>query len=710
MENQVSTPETQMHFLDYWRVIRSRKEIVIAVAILVILSGVAYTFMQPQMYEAQSRIRVSQGSPDIDVFSSEYSSYYNAFFLKTQYEIILSKPILYKVVDNLSLSEKWGKELYDDPAAMSKKMAMTRLRNSLSVFQFRDTSLIAITVRSQDPNEASIIANEMAAVYRDERISARRREVKRGLDALRNELQKQQQRVDQAEERLEVIREENELSFMSAGIKIEKIRLQRLESDRINARVDMLTRKARLDELRSLSEADLLNASAYIVNDTSVNKLRSQLLDSEVSLRLLREDYGENHPDVKRLKAGIEELKSKLTDALNGLITGVESDYQVAKTRYETLSEELAVVKQSDIQTEKDKILPFYKAERELNIQRSILDALQARVVQEGIQMEVPGTPVELVDPAEPNMRPVSPNMRLNIIMSAALGILSGLALAYFLEYLDTSVKTIDDVEKYLGVPVIGVIPQKVKPLIEEGPEAAYAEAYRVLRTNLLFTSKGKAGGAFAVMSGGVGEGKSTTLANIAYICAQMGDKVLVVDSDLRRPVQHSIHGMSNRFGLTNLLMRDVPIEETIKQTKIPNLHFLASGRLPRSALGILDSQRVKELISNLKARYDYVFFDTPPVVGISDASILASEVDGVMLVVQYRKYPRMISLRAKQMIENVGGNILGVILNNINIMRDDYYYYYHSYYSQYYSSEESLPEPSKKVTVENRERKINQG
>jgi len=206
------------------------------------------------------------------------------------------------------------------------------------------------------------------------------------------------------------------------------------------------------------------------------------------------------------------------------------------------------------------------------------------------------------------------------------------------------------------------------------------------------FANKGIGAGAFAVVSGGVGEGKSTTLFNLAYICAQLGDKVLIVDSDLRRPVQHTILNMSNRFGLTNVLMRDVPIEETIKPTSIPNLHFLPSGKLPRSSLGLLNSQRMRELVKNLKARYDYVFFDSPPIMGVTDASILASEVDGVLLVVQYRKYPRIISSRAKRMIENVGGNLLGVVLNNINILRDDYYYYYHSYYSHYYQSDESKP------------------
>jgi capsular exopolysaccharide synthesis family protein len=244
------------------------------------------------------------------------------------------------------------------------------------------------------------------------------------------------------------------------------------------------------------------------------------------------------------------------------------------------------------------------------------------------------------------------------------------------------------------------VIPQKVRPLIEEGPDSPHAESYRVLRTNIQFGTKGLSGGAFAVASGGVGEGKSTTLFNLAYICAQQGDKVLIVDSDLRRPVQHTILGMSNRFGLTNVLIRDVPIEEAIKPTSVTNLHFLPSGKLPSSSLGILDSQRMRELVKNLKARYDYVFFDSPPIVGVSDASILCSEVDGVLLVVQYRKYPRTMSTRAKRMIENVGGNIVGVVLNNINILRDDYYYYYHSSYTHYLQSSESSPEAEPTVAT----------
>ncbi|MGD9874792.1 MAG: GumC family protein [Kiritimatiellia bacterium] len=687
--------EAQLHFLDYWRVIRSRKEVILAVTLLVVLTGTGVTFMLPKKYAATARILVRQDATDIDVFERQLNSAYNPFFLRTQYEIIRSKPILNEVIRNLNLEEIWGKRFTDGERALSREETYEVLNGSISVAQARDTSLIEISVYSTDAQESARIANEVANVYRDHRLQAKRREIKSAIDALQNEMKKQQDKVDEVENRVETIREELGVSVIDRGVSVDKIRLSQLEADRLAANVDRVVRKARYEQLINLEGEDLLNASAYIVNDPALSRIRSDLVNTEVNLKLALETYGANHPEVKRLVAGRDELKQQLKNALAGLKKGLEADYAVAREKYEALEMALGEARVEDIESSRDKFLPFEKAQRELDVQRSILEALQARIAQEGISLEVPRTAVEVVDPAEPPLRAASPNVFMNILLSLFVGLGAALGLAYFIEYLDTSVKTVDDVERSMGLPVLGVIPQKVRPLIEEGPDSPHAEAYRVLRTNMQFAAK-VPGGAYAMVSGGVGEGKSTTLFNLAFVCAQLGDKVLIVDSDLRRPVQHTILGMSNRFGLTNVLMRDVPIEETIKATSVPNLHFLPSGKLPRSSLGLLDTQRLRELVKNLKSRYDYVFFDSPPVMGVSDASILVSEMDAVLLVIQYRKYPKMISSRAKQIIENVGGKLIGVVLNNINIMRDDYYYYYHSYYSHYYApGEEAQPEPA---------------
>jgi capsular exopolysaccharide synthesis family protein len=304
--------------------------------------------------------------------------------------------------------------------------------------------------------------------------------------------------------------------------------------------------------------------------------------------------------------------------------------------------------------------------------------------------VELPKTMmVQIVDRAKEGLRPVRPNKPLNIALGIVIGLVVGVGLAFFIEYLDTSVKTIDDVERSLQSPVLGVIPQNVSLLIEEGPESPHAEAYRVLRTNLLFSRKDDKLNSIAVVSAGAGEGKSTTVFNLACVFAQSGQRVLIVDSDLRRPTLHKMLHVSNSIGLTNYLLKQNTLEEVIQTTKVDSLDFLASGKLPSSSLGILSSAQMKNLISELKQRYDYVFLDSPPIMGVSDASILASEVDMTLQVIQYRRYPQPMNIRAKQLIEKVGGNLVGIVLNNINMSQDESYYYYSGYYHDYYSRNE---------------------
>jgi len=302
-------------------------------------------------------------------------------------------------------------------------------------------------------------------------------------------------------------------------------------------------------------------------------------------------------------------------------------------------------------------------------------------------EMNMPRTAmVTITDHAEIAQYPVRPKKSLNIALGVVIGLVVGVGLAFFIEYLDTSVKTIDDVERTLQAPVLGVIPQNVGFLLEEGAESPHAEAYRVLRTNLLFSRKDDKLNTIAVVSAGAGEGKSTTVMNLATVFAQNGARVVIVDSDLRRPTLHKMLRVTNSIGITNYLLKQNSLEEVIQTSSLPTLDFMASGKLPSSSMGVLSSTQMRNLINELKARYDYVFFDSPQIMGVSDASILASEVDLTLQVIQYRRYPQPMNIRAKQMIEKVGGNLMGIVLNNINMSQDESYYYYSGYYHEYYS------------------------
>ncbi len=690
MSNEPAQQSGTLHFLDYWRVIRSRKEIVLAVAILVVLTGTVYTLMLPNIYASSVRISVSEDVPEINPFAGQQSYYstYNPYFLRTQFEILTSKPILYEVINRLNLQEEWGREGEKLPRETAHKILM----NSVNVYQQRDTSLIVISVKRDNPDEAAAVANELAEVYRDSRLDLAMKSARGAIDKIDEALKEQIRRVEDAEERVQGIRETLGIATIGGegSVDVEEMRMQQLEGDRLMAQEQMIEKKGLLDILEGLNDKDLVEQASYITFDQFVMSTIQQLQDIDVQLSSLDADYGANHPEVRRYKLQKEKLEESLKRHLQSLRNGLLTEYRIAKNKFESLDAALASVKTDTIEAQGAKYRPYRNAMADLETERFIYNQLKAKHRQEIITLEVPRNPVDIIDVAEANRRPVSPNLFMNVLMSIFVGLGAGVGLAYFIEYLDTSVKTADDVERILGLPVLGLIPQKVRPLIEEGPDSEHAESYRVLRTNLAFTEGGSHRGAFSVLSGGAGEGKSTTCFNLAYVSAQQGEKVLLIDADLRRPVQHTILGVSNRFGLTNVLLRDVPVEEAIKATSVPNLHFLPSGRLPRTSLGVLDPKRIGELIASLKTKYDVVLIDTPPLVGISDSSIIAKETDGAIIVVQYRKYPREMLAKAKTMIEALGVNVIGAVLNNINVMRDDYYYYYHSYYSDYYHSSQS--------------------
>jgi polysaccharide biosynthesis transport protein len=415
--------------------------------------------------------------------------------------------------------------------------------------------------------------------------------------------------------------------------------------------------------------------------------LLSRLIEYRQTYVGLTQDLTETNPDLQRIKSVMEETQKQIEERVNGVLDALFTQVGVHETTYNGLTQQLEAAKAVDWEASPT-YRPYFNLKRELDLEEKILDNINFRIVQETLDQALYSetSMVRITDPAEPGVGHVRPDMTLNLALGIIVGLIMGVGLAFFIEYLDTSVKTIDDVERALQAPVLGVIPQNVGALIDEGPESPHAEAYRVLRTNLLFSRKNNNTNSITVVSGGAGEGKSTTIINLATVFAQSGQRILLVDSDLRRPSLHKYLNVSNSIGLTNLLLKQNSLEEVIQTTNLPTLNFLPSGKLPSSSMGILNSLQMKEFVETVKKTYDFVFFDSPPIMGVSDASILASSVDMTLLVVQYRKYPQAMTLRAKQMVEKVGGNLLGVVLNNINISQDSYYYYYSGYYYDYYS------------------------
>jgi len=688
--------ESKLHFLDYWRIIRIRKTVILAVFLLVVLTTTAVTFILPESYASTVRIAVEKDTSDImPLMGYPTAGQYDPYFIQTEFEKIRSKKVLYRVIEELDLNNKW-KDRYNNGVPLKNTEAYAILNSVVDVRQTRNTTLIEIRVYSdakdKPAEEASLIAQKIAEVYRLTRVELRQEMSKSGIKALEEERAKQDDKVKEAQ--AEVDRLKKKLNVPDIGQEgitstLEPETVRRLEGERItvqatyNGLAEMLNK---LKELKEKGRNELRRALPSAYPDAELAKLLQDLWATEARLAQLKQTLGPENVELKSWAAMQADLSTKVNERVEGILSGLEVRVAAAKAQLGSLADEVQAAKRKDAEMT-EQYRPYFMAKRELDNLQRVRDAVILRILQETVDAKLPKTAiVEIIDKAEPGLRPVRPNIALNITLGVLVGLLVGVGLAFFIEYLDTSVKTIDDVERALQAPVLGVIPQNVGSLIQEGPESPHAEAYRVLRTNVLFSRKDDTANTLTVVSGGAGEGKSTTVFNLATVFAQNGQRVLLVDSDLRRPSLHKMLNVSNAVGLTNYLLRQNSLEEVIQTTPVPTLDFMPSGKLPSSSLGILNSAQMKEFVQEAKRRYDFVFFDSPPIMGVSDASILASEVDLALLVIQYRKYPQAMTLRAKHMVEEVGGTLLGVVLNNINISQDSYYYYYSGYYYDYYS------------------------
>jgi capsular exopolysaccharide synthesis family protein len=373
----------------------------------------------------------------------------------------------------------------------------------------------------------------------------------------------------------------------------------------------------------------------------------------------------------------------------------METRLELARTTQAAMEDRLAAAR-DEFTKRKNEGSDYTDAKYRYLEAKRLLEAARQRYDTETMQQEMTPVVAKVWEQAEPALSPGKPKVFWYMMLSAAFGLGLGTGLAFFLEYLDTSVKSLEDVERFLGVPVLAVIPKNVGILMHQKGDSPDAEAYRILRTNIEFNRKNPDANTLTLISGGPGEGKSTTLFNLAYTCAKGGYSVLVVDADLRRPSQHRLFGVENTVGLSNYLTSNMSFEEVVRSTGVENLSFIPSGQLPRDAVGILNSQRMTDLIRNTKMRYDLVMFDSPPILGVSDGAVLASEVDLSIMVIEHRRFPRSMLQRVKQAVLNVGGNLLGVVLNKVDARHDSGYGYYGNYYD-YYSTqngEEQRPQP----------------
>ncbi|HBJ83505.1 MAG TPA: hypothetical protein DDZ88_06475 [Verrucomicrobiales bacterium] len=683
--------EFQKHAMDTWQVVKNRIGLITLCFILIFAAAAILTYIMPRKYRGHVEMTIERITQDINVFDRNRgdSLAFTQEYIKTQFETITKPSTLYPVIQSLDLAKRW--EL------PSRQAALAKLRANLETQSMLRSDFVSIDYYDQDSQLAANIANEIAKSYMEQRNNIETEKKQKALTVLQQQISDQEELRRLAQVRSQEARRKAGIVgdwIAGGGSSLNPGGEMRSEKDSMVisreqalmlADQDTLTLQAEIDEIGKLSIEELiarasglkLDNPSLASNTTEYNKLIVQREG------LMNAGMGRRHPNVESLSSQIDKLKTFIEAEARAHVQGLQNRLDGAKRKrdsFQTYNDDA----KKELQDMQSLYNEYKTAKDEVTYLEDLLVKMRSRFFEEKAGIELVKSPATIYAEAEPEGKPAKPNVPLHLALGGVLGLMFGLGLAFFLEYMDTTVKSLDDVERHLGVPVLAVVPKGVGVLHRSSGFNPDAEAYRILRTNIEFNRKSPDANCFSVVSGGAGEGKSTTMVNLAYVCAQGGYNVLLIDADLRRPSLHHHFDVSHATGLTNYLTTDISLEDVVIRTQVENLFFLPSGLLPADSAGLLNSQRMVDLIADVKSRFDLVLIDSPPILGVSDASVLANEADMTMIVVQHRKLPRHMLMRVKQSVENAGGKVVGVVLNNVDLRSDAQYQYYTSYYTYY--------------------------
>jgi capsular exopolysaccharide synthesis family protein len=677
---------------DLIRVLRLRLPLIALLVGLVFVTTMAVTAFLPRWYLATTKVRVEKPESDVKLFQVQGSSAYDPYFLQDQFKIMQNEKILYPVIEKLGLNTRLAAAAGAPGATLTPDLTYKYILNKmLRVESQRSSSLIDINVYAQEPVMAAEIANEVARVYSEDRIAQATSQQTEGMAQLRKELALQEAAVSKQRDAVEKLRKDLNISGVDLNVKYSDMEietLRQMQNSLIALRVDAIGRKTRWERFRSIPLEDRMGlVNSELIPDQNIQNLLQAYLIADQKVTQLKARLGEAHPDLVAAIENRAKIKEQLEALLRGYESGLESAYKEAEARVDELESQLAKAKIDQILSARDRMRPFEEAAQRLEDETRLYTTLRLTLRQREIDFQVPKRTIEILNTAEPARRPSKPSFLLNSILSVVFGLVLAVGVALTLECFDTSLRDVADIEERLKIPVLGVIPHDRDPMGSGRDEPEEAEPYRVLHTNLNLAAKPGQPLVLVVFSAGPAEGKSTTLCRLAHMMGAYGERVLLVDADLRRPAQHRLANCPRAPGLSDVLAGKCDIESAIRRSVAPGTDLLTSGGMPGFTLSLLYANRLRDLLATLRGRYERILVDSPPIIGVSDSSLLAGIADGAILLIQHRRNPASMVLRAQQVIVGLKTPILGAVLTQVPRGSGEDYGYYTQAYSYYSGS-----------------------
>jgi succinoglycan biosynthesis transport protein ExoP len=580
------------------------------------------------------------------------------------------------------------------------------LRGNLTVEPVERTSLVVIRYRHSDPEIAMKVSDTLARVFIYNDLQRETQGYQTGSTMLANQIAELQLKIRQGEERLLNYKNSNDLPISTVkGVDLTGERVGAYSAQLLAAEGDRKKAQAAYEAAKSSPDVWSI---PEVQENKGVQRLREKIQDLEEKRSALLEKYTTEWPEVKTVDAQIKQVKVQLDNAPREIITSLKLTYDAALSKEQQLKRDY-IGSRGEAQGQGRAAIELGNISQELETNKQLYQTLYQKQNELNLTSSNSAGNVSIATPARLPKSAVGPARSRNIVVAFLLSLGIGIGLAFLLDYLDDTLKSIEDVDRYIHLPALALIPalrnerallkSKNQPPSDEKESTALsliedvrspvAEAYRHLRTSLLLSSAGQPPKTILVTSSQPSEGKTTTAVNTAVMLAQTGAEVLIIDCDLRRPRVHSHFNLANGQGVTNYLSGDTDTDALLQTyDKLPNLKIMTSGPVPPNPAELLGSDEMRKLLYAMSERFTHIIVDSPPAISFTDASILSTMVDGVMLVVHGGKSSRAVVRRAKQQLLDIGAHIYGIVLNNVKLEGNASYYYY-GYYSSYYESDE---------------------
>jgi len=728
---------------DYLRIIYRGRWIVLFSFLVVFTGTVYYTFTTDPVYDATTTLIIDKSNA-MENALFDFNSFGNqSTHISNQIEIIKSRTIAERVIKRMELSNvRDSLSLFhpnDDGEYLTLREMAQIIRENMEVINKKETDIIEITYSAPSAFEAAYTVNAIAQEYADASVEFNQGELKDLRKFLEEQLRKKGQELTSSEELLRDYQERERVASLDEETSELITRLSAVEAEleqsqvMLQASLEMKNSlEKQLDERRETVSSELSEIStpyiqtlqeelARIVAEKTKYETAVASQATGVNSDYFNAQIAEYDSKIKSLKQRLEEEAKKLstssmvqdpfqlTQELVSRIINLDAEIKANTAKINTLQEVINTYN-AQLESLPVKVLELARLKRRQMVDEQTYMLMTKRLEETKIQEAGQRKEVRVVDEAIEPLFPTKPKKKLNLALGVVLGIGLGIGITFLREYFDNSIKTQEELEQ-LGFNILATIPKiemsKVEEKLEarlakmgpmEGkriearlithldPKSPVSEAYRSLRTNIQFSRVDQKIKAVLVTSSGPKEGKSTTSANLAIAMAQSGKRVVLIDADLRRPVVHSIFGMDKDEGLTNYMMDDIDYDTMIKKSIMDNLYVIPSGVLPPNPSEMLESEKMKKLLERLRNDFDFVLFDTPPIIAVTDAAILGTIVDGAILVVKAGQTNYDALVRAKSLLDAVNTRILGALLNGVEVggmYGSYYYYYYHHYYSK---------------------------